>query len=419
MGGYNFNVNPVQVDNGIDYQSRKDAAALRKQQLQENQIKLDEDRRAQRDRANRDKAAAGAYRPQSYTPQASSINVGGANLGYQPATVQGPTQEFNRGSYIGALQKTDPFGAMQQQQQFQAQDMEAQKQQVAFQDSLTTADTHKLELAGKQLDLTARMLGGVKSAPPELQAQVYQGVRQQAIQMGLVQPNDPQVPEQFPGAQWLEQKLQSTLSTKEQIDIENKHRDQQITMRGQDATAATAAAGQAVTMRGQNMTDKRSRDANAIAQQNRTQRPPSEGERTAFSFYKRASDAEKVLTDLEPKIAAMGMAGQVGRAVLPNMLQSDDNQVYQQAQRQFTQAKLRRESGAAISQSEYDQDAKTYFPAPGDSKPVLQRKAKARQAIMSELKVASGRAYTETYGDSAGGGKEINYKIVNGQLVPE
>jgi hypothetical protein len=137
--------------------------------------------------------------------------------------------------------------------------------------------------------------------------------------------------------------------------------------------------------------------AHSDRQQN--EKPPSEGERNAFSFYTRGADADKILRGLESKIAEKGFTGQLGLNYLPNFMQGDDEQIYRQAQRQFTQAKLRRESGAAISQAEYDQDAKTFFPQPGDTKDTLSRKADAREAILNELRVASGKAYTQTFGE--------------------
>src|SRR4051812_44520452 len=122
--GYDFNVTPVQVGDGTDYQARKDAAAARKQELQIRQMQIEQAKKAKGEQDARDAAAKGAYQSSSYTPQAQSLNVGGANLGYQPAQVQGPAK-FNRGSYIQSLQQSDPLGAMDAQQHFQQQDMEA------------------------------------------------------------------------------------------------------------------------------------------------------------------------------------------------------------------------------------------------------------------------------------------------------
>lgn len=71
--------------------------------------------------------------------------------------------------------------------------------------------------------------------------------------------------------------------------------------------------------------------------------------------------------------------------VLPNFLKSGDRQVFEQAQRNFINAILRRESGAAIATSEFDSAARQYFPQPGDRPEVLQQKAANRQTVINSL----------------------------------
>lgn len=128
-------------------------------------------------------------------------------------------------------------------------------------------------------------------------------------------------------------------------------------------------------------------------------KPPTEAERRAFTFYERAKDAENTISDLEEKIAGYGFLDQSRLQYLPNILQSSDNQLYRQAQRQFTEARLRKESGAAIADSEYEKDAQTYFAQPGDSKEVLARKKAARTLVVNLLKQEAGNAYKQSYGD--------------------
>lgn len=165
-----------------------------------------------------------------------------------------------------------------------------------------------------------------------------------------------------------------------------------LTQRGQDMQAETARAGQAITVRGQNMNDTRARELNAIT---RDQKPPSEGERAAFGYYTRALDAHQALEGMEEKMASKNLAGQAAYSFLPNAMQSEENQLYKQAQRQFTEARLRKDSGAAIAASEYANDEKTYFPQPGDTPAVLQRKRQARSMVLRSLKDQAGRAYRE------------------------
>jgi hypothetical protein len=70
---------------------------------------------------------------------------------------------------------------------------------------------------------------------------------------------------------------------------------------------------------------------------------------------------------------------------LPNMLQSSDRQVYEQAKRNFGTAVLRRESGASIADSEFETLNKTYFPVPGDSKDVIEKKYQLRNTVINSF----------------------------------
>ena len=79
--------------------------------------------------------------------------------------------------------------------------------------------------------------------------------------------------------------------------------------------------------------------------------------------------------------------------MLPNGLQSDQAQRYDQAQRNFVNAVMRPESGAAISESEFDNARKQYFPQPGDSANVVMQKEANRAAKLASLKASSGPAY--------------------------
>lgn len=121
-------------------------------------------------------------------------------------------------------------------------------------------------------------------------------------------------------------------------------------------------------------------------------------ERNVLAFYNRAEQAAKIVAPLEDTIAKMGLAGQTGLQVLPNFLQPEKNQSYRQAQRAFTEARLRKESGAAVPAGEYENDAKTYFAQPGDTKANLEQKKKARQEVLDGLAFSAGKAYDEYYG---------------------
>ena len=77
------------------------------------------------------------------------------------------------------------------------------------------------------------------------------------------------------------------------------------------------------------------------------------------------------------------------QSALPNPLRTPEFQRQDQAERNFINATLRRESGAAISQSEFDNAQTQYLPRAGDTPEVLKQKQENRhQAIRSMLSEA-------------------------------
>lgn len=71
--------------------------------------------------------------------------------------------------------------------------------------------------------------------------------------------------------------------------------------------------------------------------------------------------------------------------VLPNALSSPEFQQYTQAQRDFINAVLRRESGAAISKDEFANAEKQYFVQAGDSKEVIAQKRRNRRKTLDGI----------------------------------
>lgn len=76
-----------------------------------------------------------------------------------------------------------------------------------------------------------------------------------------------------------------------------------------------------------------------------------------------------------------------------NYLTSKEYQSGTQAQRDFVNALLRRESGANIADSEFENAAKQYFPRPGDSQQVLAQKAANRKTALKGIQKSAGPAY--------------------------
>lgn len=138
------------------------------------------------------------------------------------------------------------------------------------------------------------------------------------------------------------------------------------------------------------------RDPNAPAPM-RTVKPNND-QNNAAGFYDRMSEAEKVLGLPASTAAATDFAG-VAKAGLPfgagNYLSSPEYQQFDQARRDFLNAQLRKESGAAIGKEEFESGNKQYFPQPGDSEAVIQQKARNRATAIAAMKRTAGPALTQ------------------------
>jgi hypothetical protein len=116
----------------------------------------------------------------------------------------------------------------------------------------------------------------------------------------------------------------------------------------------------------------------------------------AAGFANRMADAEKVLSD--PKsTAAMTSAVNRGLGAAPlglgNYAVSPEYQQADQAKRNFVNAVLRKESGAAIGKDEFTNADKQYFPQPGDGPDVIAQKAQSRAQAIQSMQTSAGPAF--------------------------
>lgn len=115
----------------------------------------------------------------------------------------------------------------------------------------------------------------------------------------------------------------------------------------------------------------------------------------AAGYADRMQAANQVLAD--PKLLqAMTDATKpfvAGIPVAGNFMVGPEYQMAEQAQRDFLNAILRRESGAVISPSEFDNAKKQYFPQPGDSAEVIKQKAQNRELAIQGVMRSAGPNY--------------------------
>jgi hypothetical protein len=123
---------------------------------------------------------------------------------------------------------------------------------------------------------------------------------------------------------------------------------------------------------------------------------PTSSQYQVATYADRIKSAEQVFTTLENYVAGLNVFEFKLQKGLPNMLQSANFQQFDQAKRNFVNAVLRRESGAAIAQSEFESAEKQYFAQPGDSKEVLAQKKTNRQQVLNGFIREAGSALGTT-----------------------
>lgn len=271
----------------------------------------------------------------------------------------------------------------------------------------------------------------------EKSAQIMNGVNDQATweraRQQTAQIFGPEAAAQMP-AQYdpalIEQKRAQALTVKQQL--EEKWRAMEYSTPNANAvlSAETSRANNAATIANSRenaqMTDARAREANRLrAEANQSGRVPSgyrqtadgtlefipggpadpaskagggkpltEGQSKALLFGTRMKEANEILEGLATKgvdrpsylkRAADAVPNVMGGALLQtgaNALQSDEQQQVEQAQRDFLNAVLRRESGAVIADSEFENGRKQYFPAIGDKPENIAQKKRNREVAM-------------------------------------
>lgn len=121
---------------------------------------------------------------------------------------------------------------------------------------------------------------------------------------------------------------------------------------------------------------------------NPTGKKPTQAEFAAAGFAKRAMLAEDALKTL-PESQGTGTFDNVP---MFEAWKSGERKTYENAKNNFISAILRKESGAAISESEFDMAEKTYFPQPGDSAEQVANKALLRQQNIATLQAEGANA---------------------------
>lgn len=119
---------------------------------------------------------------------------------------------------------------------------------------------------------------------------------------------------------------------------------------------------------------------------------PTDSQSSAAGYARRLQQSEQIFNDLENKGYNFGSRVEDAKGLLPGEFQSDEFRAKEQAENNFINAVLRRESGASISHAERQSAAQQYFVRPGDPDSVKAQKRANRQQVIENLKGASGHA---------------------------
>lgn len=129
----------------------------------------------------------------------------------------------------------------------------------------------------------------------------------------------------------------------------------------------------------------------------------TEGQSNAALYADRMKSAEQILSRPDVQKIAMDL-GTKAKASIPvagNYMVPKEYQAFDQARRNFINATLRRESGAVISDAEFENANKQYFPMPGDAPETLLQKARNRADAINGIARAAGGSY-EALGGMSG-----------------
>lgn len=123
------------------------------------------------------------------------------------------------------------------------------------------------------------------------------------------------------------------------------------------------------------------------------QKPLTEVQGNATAFAMRAQQSHDLLNQIEGagfNPASLDPRNLAAGHKWLNLVAPEAAQQYNAAKQNFVTAVLRKESGAAISQSEFDKEDQKYFPQPGDAKSVVEQKRRARELAIKTLAIQAG-----------------------------
>lgn len=127
-----------------------------------------------------------------------------------------------------------------------------------------------------------------------------------------------------------------------------------------------------------------------------------QGELTSAGFASRMTGAEDIIDrfenneEFDPINELSNTLGTFAQAA-GNIALSPEQRQYKQAARNWIQAKLRKESGAAIPPEEMESEYRTFFPVVGDDPQTIKQKREARDIATKAMIIQSQGAYDDLF----------------------
>lgn len=152
----------------------------------------------------------------------------------------------------------------------------------------------------------------------------------------------------------------------------------------------------------------------------------TDGQRTSAGFARMMNEAASVIDALETP-SQDGLPARYDPTQFANRIptmrgwNSAEHTQYQNAADAWIRAKLRKESGAQISEAEREQEYATYFPMPGDPPEVVAQKRRLRAEATAVLKAQSAGAYDQMFSQQAPAisestGQRLRYNPATGEF---
>lgn len=215
----------------------------------------------------------------------------------------------------------------------------------------------------KQIDAIGSVIGNVKDQAS------YDATRKQLIGSGMF--GEQEIPEIYDPA-FVDTYARFSKTHQEQRNKERSHGIQEQQLKDNEAYRRQTLG----IDRAKIEVDKAKADK---------EKAPTADQQKAAGFAQRIQSSEKILNSL----AMAGFDGTDTRTFIQknlyNEAKPENLQKMEQAQRNFINATLRRESGAAIADSEFENARIQYFPQRGDTKDVLEQKRQNRLDVLASL----------------------------------